>query len=121
MTEPCSRTLTLGDSGDNGHLKLSAVDRKNGVRPACFNWHFAAIRHARQLLGLERMWIGHRKMTRHREPSSGVGTPHHPERCPASGGVGTDLFAKRTPNNEERFDQHDQIGEVLDRLFDACL
>src|SRR4051794_14498140 len=32
-----------------------------------------------------------------------------------------DLFAKRPPDNEHRFDQHRQVGEVLNKLPDAGL
>ena len=31
------------------------------------------------------------------------------------------LFAKRPPDEKERFDQHGQVGEVLDKLLDARL
>jgi hypothetical protein len=27
---------------------------------------------------------------------------------------GTDLLAKHPPDNEQRFDQHDQVGNILD-------
>jgi hypothetical protein len=33
---------------------------------------------------------------------------------------GTDLLAKHPPDNEQRFDQHDQVGNILDQLLDAC-
>src|SRR5262249_26353780 len=32
-----------------------------------------------------------------------------------------DLFAKRPPDNKHRFDQHHQVGEVLNKLPDAGL
>ena len=32
----------------------------------------------------------------------------------------TDLLAKRPPDNEQRFDQHNQVGNILDQLLDAC-
>ena len=32
-----------------------------------------------------------------------------------------DLLAKRTPDNEQRFDQQGQVGMVLDKLFDPHL
>jgi hypothetical protein len=32
-----------------------------------------------------------------------------------------DLFAKRPPDNKQRFDQNGQIGQVLDKLLDARL
>ena len=31
------------------------------------------------------------------------------------------LLAKRPPDNKQRFDQHSQIGQVLDQLLDADL
>jgi hypothetical protein len=32
-----------------------------------------------------------------------------------------ELLAQHPPNNEQRFNQHRQVWEVLDKLFDACL
>ena len=32
----------------------------------------------------------------------------------------TDLLANHPPDNEQRFDQHDQVGNILDQLLDAC-
>jgi hypothetical protein len=32
-----------------------------------------------------------------------------------------DLFAKHPPDNEQRFDQNGQVGQVLDKLLNARL
>ena len=32
-----------------------------------------------------------------------------------------ELLAKRPPDDQQRFDQHGQVGHVLDQLFDSGL
>jgi hypothetical protein len=49
------------------------------------------------------------------------GSPIGPASNGLAGRAGNVCFSKRPSDNEQRFDQHSQVGQVLDKLPDAGL